>query len=325
MMSSMNVQPVPNDLRYPYFRKMDGSISIWDDPSVKGGIVLIDGYQPLTNLGAVLGKANSYNYMEEIDIVLLKMVGDCIAVNENQLKRLMSTKTTRSQVSLRLKKLRRHGFVHRWEISSSEDKENKPPAPFTLGLAGYIFLKHYYSKQFFMEPTRWQTLGVSAVQRYVAINEIRCQTYESQCLRDFKWNGVILNNPQLYHGFSVMEILTPQGNINFVVERVQQGKDFLSYLRTRLIKWEMVYQQHNYLPIDDMNRNKSTIAISVSCKELADNILKQLDIGKFKLPIMFCIEELQESLGLAHSFYMPFYEETKENTILKKVDMPFFD
>ena len=102
----MKPQVVPLNFEYPYFRKRDGSISIWDDPSIEGGIALIDNYQPLTNLGSVLGKANSYNYMEQEDVTLLKMVGECIAANENQLKRLMSKVMSRSKESLRLKKFR---------------------------------------------------------------------------------------------------------------------------------------------------------------------------------------------------------------------------
>lgn len=69
----------------------------------------------------LLGKANSYNYMEQEDVTLLKMVGECIAANENQLKRLMSKVMSRSQVSLRLKKFRRYGFVERWDLNSLDD------------------------------------------------------------------------------------------------------------------------------------------------------------------------------------------------------------
>lgn len=325
MYNSSNLQTVPDNLEYPYWRKKDGTISIWDDPSIMGGIALIDGYQPLTNLGSVLGKANSYNYMEEEDLILLKMVGDCIAVNENQLKRLMSKIISRSQVSIRLKKLRRHGFVERWELSSAENPEFKPPAPFTLGLAGYIFLKHYYNKQFFMEPTRWQTLGLSAIQRYVSINELRCKIYENECLRNFVWNGKILNNPNLIQGFAVMEVLTPQGNINFCMERVQQSKDFLPYLKMRLNSWDIVYQQHNYLPFTNMNRNKSIFVISVSCIEIAEHIMKQLKIEQYKLPCMFCVEEVYEQEGFGQAFYMPNHDPNLNKSVLKKVNMPFFE
>lgn len=318
----MKPQVVPTDLSYPYFRRQDGSISIWDDPSINGGIALIDGYTPLTNLGAVLGKARSYNYMDEADIVLLKLVGDCIAINEDQLKRLMQSRMTRSQVSVRLKKFRRHGFVERWDISSSES-EGKPPAPFTLGLAGYIFLKHYYNKQFFMEPTRWQTLGLTAIQRYVAINEIRCKVYGTNGLRGFKWQGAILNNPQLIKSFAVMEVATIKGSFNFVLERVQQSKDYLNYLSERLMRWEQVYQQYKYLPIHEMGKHKTMFVISVSCWDLAMDIAKNLNLESYNLPCLFCIEEYIETEGLSKSFYLKQVVDAKPK--LAKVDMPFFD
>ncbi|EEM56479.1 MULTISPECIES: hypothetical protein [Bacillus cereus group] len=320
----MKPQVVPLNFEYPYFRKRDGSISIWDDPSIEGGIALIDNYQPLTNLGSVLGKANSYNYMEQEDVTLLKMVGECIAANENQLKRLMSTVMSRSQVSLRLKKFRRYGFVERWDLNSLEDPDLKPPSPFTLGLAGYIFLKHFYNKEFFMEPTRWQTLGLSAIQRYVAINEIKCQIYETQGLRGFKWQGCILNNPQLINSFAAIEALTEVGNLNFVLERVQQSKDYIAYLSERLMKWDQVYQQYNLLPIQGMSQHKTSLIISVSCFSLAEEIITKLNLELYKLPCIFCIEEKVESDSFTKSFYVKKPDASKNKAELLQVDMPFF-
>ena len=208
-----NLEPktlMQEQMAYPYWFNKDGTISIWDDPSVVGGIALPNPYQPLTHLGSVLNKFNN-GFFEELDVVLLKIIGDAIAANEDQLKRYLESKMSRTQVSKRLKRLRQFGFVDRWQMDSSQFPEEKPPAPFTLGLSGFIFLKHLYYSQFFMEPQRWQKLGLSNVQRYVAVNELRCQLFENRRLRNWTWNAVILNNPYLYQPLGVAEIENAEG------------------------------------------------------------------------------------------------------------------
>lgn len=301
---------------YPYWFGQDGQLSVWDDPSIVGGIAIPSPYQPLTHLSMVLSKFNN-GFFEELDVVLLKIIGDAIAVNEDQLKRYLESKMTRTQVSKRLKRLRQYGFVDRWQIESSHFETEKPPAPFTLGLSGFIFLKHLYYSQFFMDSQRWQRSGLSSVQRYVAVNEIRAQLTENHCLRDWKWNGVINNNPMLYQPFGVAEIATPQGNLNLIVERVQQSKDFLKYLQARFEKWEEVYSEFNSLPIRGFKTNPTVVVISVSCIALAEHIHQELVLEQKNIPVWICVDEALYTERIGQSFYLP----TKEG--LKQIEMDF--
>lgn len=317
MNNNQGNQPFAQDpMEYPYWYNKAGQISIWDDPSVVGGIALPNPYQPLTHLGSVLNKFSN-GFFEELDVVLLKIVGDAIAANEDQLKRYLESKMTRTQVSKRLKRLRQHGFVDRWQIDSSNFTTEKPPAPFTLGLSGFILLKHLYYSQFFMEPQRWQRLGLSNIQRYVAVNEIRTQLYENRRMRNWTWNGVILNNPYLYQPFGVAEIEGPKGNFNLVIERVQQSKDYMGYLQARFEKWEQVFEEYKTLPIRGFNQNPTVVIIYVSSLSLAEHIHKEMVLEQKKFPVWICVEEdlLEERIG--KSFYVP--TESK----LKLIDIDF--
>ena len=299
-------------MEYPYWLSRSGTLPLWDDPSVVGGIAIPNPYQPLTHLGSVLNKFNN-GFFEEMDVVLLKIIGDGIAVNEDQLKRYLESKMTRTQVSKRLKKLRQYGFVDRWQIESSHFETEKPPAPFTLGLSGFIFLKHLYYSRFFMDPQRWQRQGLSSVQRYVAVNEIRTQLFENRRLRNWAWNGVINNNPYLYQPFGVAEIEAPRGNLNLVIERVQQSKDFISYLQPRFEKWEQVYAEFNTLPIRGFNDNPTVVVLYVSSFSLAEHIHQELILEKKQLPVWICVEEdlYNENERIGKSFYVPSEEGLK--------------
>lgn len=315
-MNNQEHQSMKDAMEYPYWLSKTGQLSLWDDPSIVGGIAIPNPYQPLTHLGSVLNKFNN-GFFEELDVVLLKIIGDAIAVNEDQLKRYLESKMTRTQVSKRLKRLRQFGFVDRWQIESSHFDEEKPPAPFTLGLSGFIFLKHLYYSQFFMEPQRWQRLGLSNVQRYVAVNEIRTQLFENRRLRNWTWNGVILNNPYLYQPFGVAEIEAPKGNLNLVIERVQQSKDYISYLQARFEKWEQVYEEYNTLPIRGFNENPTIIVIYTSTFALAEHIHKELVLEQKKFPVWLCVEEELFDERVGQSFYVP----TPNN--LKRIEIDF--
>lgn len=315
-MNNYQMQQQVGNMEYPYWLDKKGQLLIWDDPSIIGGIAIPNPYQPLTHLSSVLNKFNN-GFIEELDVILLKTIGDAIAVNEDQLKRLLESKMTRTQVSKRLKRLRQFGFVDRWQVESSHFEQEKPPAPFTLGISGFIILKQLYYSQFFMDSQRWQRSGLSAIQRYIAVNEIRTQLYENRRLRNWTWNGVINNNPHLYQPFGVAEIETPNGNINLVFERVLQSKDFLNFLLPRLDKWEQVFKDFKTLPIRGLNENPTVIVIHVSSFSLAEHIHQELVLEHKQIPIWMCIDEDLYDERIGKAFYMP----TQDG--LKQIDLNF--
>lgn len=313
-----NVPSSPSSVEYPYFLGKDKNLSIWDDPSITGGISIPDPYKPLTHLSSVLNRLNN-GFLDELDVILLKVIGDAISANEDQVKRYLESKTTRTQVTNKLRRMREFGFVERWQVESGQFPDNeKPPAPFTLGLAGFTLMKQLYNAQFFMYPQRWQKGGLPNVQRYVAANEVRCQLYEQSILRNWVWNGVINHNPQLRQPFAVAEIETPNNNINLVIERVQQGKHFLPYLAERLEKWEQVYNEFEFLPIKSVNENPTIIVIYVSNMDLAKHIAYELVVERFPMAIWFCVEEELMEKGVAESFFL-----ADEEQKIKRIRLSF--
>lgn len=308
--SYMNNQgPLANSLQpmHPYVSNNSGTLSIWDDPSIQGGIVHPEGHKHLT-LMSMLERIDT-GYFDELDMMILKVLGDAIAVNENQLKRYMETKTTRSQVSLRLKKLRTYSLVNRWEISSDiypVEGEHKPSAPYTIGISGFSLLKQFYHSQFFMAPHKWNTQGLSNMQRFVATNEIRCQLVEEKKLCSWKWNPLVLNNPEYKRPLAVAEVRTPQGKINFIIDRVQQGRDYVGYLKTKIEQWVKIQAEgfpFSFKHISD--RNPCVFIIYVSNKKIAEKIASEIVLENKPIPLWFCIEEDLVKEDLSKAFYKP--------------------
>ena len=302
------VNPVQDDqLEFPYYFDENGKVLIWDDPTMVGGIRHPNYYKPDTHYTGVLEKYERGIYNLE-EITILKVLGDAICCNEDQLRRYLSVKYSRSFVSDRLKRMRRFGLADRWYVHSTQYPDDRlPPAPFSLGISGYLFLKSHYHEQFFMHPEKWLEQGLRTVQRYVALNEIRCQFAENHVLRNWIWNGIIDNNPRLTRPHAVCEIETTKGRLNLIIDRAQQGRDFVSFFRKKLPNWEKVYKRHGTFPIRGAALNKAVVVYYCSTKSMAAELFKELrhELKEVTFPVWFCIEEnLYKPEGLYRSFYV---------------------
>ncbi|MCK6259558.1 hypothetical protein LCY76_23600 [Fictibacillus sp. KIGAM418] len=301
---------------FPYFYNQKGEVPIWDNPTVNGGIRRPSVYKPTTTLSGVITNIQR-GYFKEDDLTLLKVLGDSMCSNENQLRRYMSRKMSASKVSQKLKRFREQGLADRWTILNDLQPEYKPPAPWTIGVSGYTLLKHINNMDFVMAPERWNS--IKAIQRFVAMNEIRCQLAEQRVLRNWVWNAVIANNPHLTRPLGVAEVETPSGRINFVIERVQQAKDFYTFLDNKLQKWVPVYDKFKFFPIKRMNENQTIVVLYCSTKTLAQEIQKSLQLHKYPYTIWLCVEENLMDSGIGKGFYLP----TEKG--LKRIDLGFLD
>jgi DNA-binding transcriptional ArsR family regulator len=314
----VTTEQLDNTLAYPFYKTKKGEIPFWDHPFLKGSKVLPKHYHPFTTIEGVLSLYRRRKF-DDTDITILKVLGDSICSNEDQLRRYMASLMSRSEVSKRLNKFREVGLVDRWKIRIRDDEEEnyKPPAPFTLGIAGFKLLKHYYSDQFFMDPNRWDKLGVGGIQRYVSMNEIRCQLVESRAVKQWKWNAVIAGNPRIAFPLGAAEIKTPKGHINFLIDRAQMSQNFIGYFKDKLAMWKLVYEKYSNLPLSEFPNNYSIVVIYTSTLSIAQKIHHELLLDTYPFPIWCCVEEDLWEDGLSKSFYIP----EKEN--LRRVQLDF--
>ncbi|MBU7595896.1 hypothetical protein [Metabacillus halosaccharovorans] len=305
----------------PYYYSKEGEVPFWDHPLLYGYKFLPKGYKPYTTIEAVLSLCVK-GIIKEDDMMVLKVLGDAICCNEDQLRRYLSSKLSRSDVSKKLDKFRIYGLVDRWKvrIRSDEEEKYKPPAPFTLGIAGYKLLKHYYNHEFFMDPNKWDSLGIGAIQRYVAMNELRCQMVERKTIANWKWNALVANNRLIRKPLGVAEIKTPRGNLNFLIERAQMNQDFINFLRDKLNQWKKLYDTGmKNIQVDSFEKNSTIITIFTSTLSIAEVIQRELLLDTFPFKVFFCVEEDLVKDGLATSFYLPTPEALvrKELSFLK--------
>ncbi|WP_368502705.1 hypothetical protein AB3N04_01000 (plasmid) [Alkalihalophilus sp. As8PL] len=308
------------DEQKPLFVTDEELLSFWDDPTVVGGINFPPHYKPMTHIVPIYDKMKT-GFINEEAFTIMKVVGDGIATNEEQIKRFFLTKNlTRTEVSNHINRLREKGFLDRWHLRSDVSEHVYPnlSAPITLGMSGFILLKHFYKEQFFMDSMLWDRLGIHTIQRYIAANELRCQIYESRTLRKWVWNGLVANNTKISRPFGTAVLSTPNGDMKFVFERVHQGKKYLTHLTKRINQWgELIEDNNGTLPVANTEELRTIVVVYVSTRSLAEHIVEELALFNVKFMIWICIEEDLIKFGIEHSFYIP------EKHKLKPVKMAF--
>lgn len=319
-MELLDKEPVPvviDNLDYPLFVTKKGEVPLWDHPFLKGSKVLPKKYYPYTTQEGAIDLYKR-GRIDDTDIILLKVLGDSICSTEDQLRRYLQPIMSASQTSKRLDKLRTTGLVDRWKVRIRGDEETvKPPAPFTLGIAGFKFMKHYYNEDFFMNPNRWDDLGIGGMKRYVATNELRCHMTEMKVVTKWKWNAVIANNQKLKFPLAAAEIKTAQGNVNFLIDRAQMNQNFIGYFKDKFNTWKYVYEKYGMIPVGEFPDNPTFVIIYVSTLTIAEYIHQELMLDNLPFPTWVCVEEDLQQDGFSTSFYRP------NNEKLKRIKLEF--
>ncbi len=290
------------------FQREDGTTSIWDHPNFKSSIALPDDYKPLTRAeeGLELIKRRRLN---EEQIMVLKVVADAMCANENQLRRYLSKKISPSVTSKHLKVLGKFGLVERHKCRlafiEEEGKEViRPPGPHTLGIGGYKLMNHLYNESNFATSDSWRQDSM-AVQRYVAMNEVRCLAVESGSVRGWTWHPFVGGLSKYKKPFAAMRLETEKGELQFLIDRAQMSQNFVGYLQMRLAEFRYIHDRQGKILIDGFTANpmQQVVVISVSSVSMAKFLQEQLRLHTYPFMIWLLIDEwFDEKTGLQDAF-----------------------
>lgn len=300
----MNESTVLNEEQLSH-GSLTGEVPFWDHPFVKGYMKRPTNYQFFTTVEQSLALYKRQR-IDDKDIMLLKVLGDAICANEDQLRRYLSSQMSRSEVSKRLDKFRQLSLADRWHVRLKDDEHEdiKPPAPYTLGIAGNKLLKYFYPEEFYLDPNQWDKLGVYGIQRYVAVNELRCSLMESRVVKEWKFKAEIKGFSRAKRPFAVANVHSPKGLLTFIVERIHRGQDFLSYLKERLNEWKVLFEKTNQLRFYEMEEGVPIVVLNVSTYSLAEHLQYELMLDTFPFTIWLCVDEFMPE-GIERSFVIP--------------------
>lgn len=306
------------------FPREDNTVSFWDHPNFKSHVVLPDDCYSVTRTEQGLELIHQGRLSEET-VQVMKIVGDAMCANENQLRRYLSSQMSASRTSAILKKLRKHRFVERYKcrlafVEEDGEEEYRPPAPFALGIGGYKLLKYLYPDSSFMQVEQWYNQPLS-VQRYVAMNEVRCLAYEAGVLRGWKWNPYIGGSPKYMKPMAAAKIETHKGILELILEKPQMAQNFVGYLRSKFEQYRGLYERDSKFLLDGFrDASMQAVCLYVSSYSMAKYIHSELGLHRYKFEVWFLVDEwIDEEKGLSEAICIP---DGKEN--LKQIRLPFF-
>lgn len=303
-MTNPTLPPVENQQEMiQIFPREDGTISIWDHPNFTSTLTLPDSYYPLTRLEQGLELYLQGKINEEM-VTVLKVVGDAISANENQLRRYLAPKMSASITSKHLRYLTKYGLVERHKCRLKFIEEDgkeviRPPGPHTLGIGGYKLISHLYPESSFTSPESWQR-NPFAIQKYAAVNEIRCLGVESGNVRGWTWYPSVGGFSRYKKPLAVMKVDTPSGQLQVIIERAQMAQNFIAHFQTRLHELRYLHDRDKFIHIDGHPKTEfQVVAISVSSVSMANFLREQLRLHTFPFDIWFVIDEwFDEEKGL---------------------------
>ncbi|WP_404428016.1 hypothetical protein LG296_19605 (plasmid) [Ureibacillus chungkukjangi] len=309
----------------------DGSYSLWDHPNFKARKVLpLKNYRPILKLTEAIEEVERWSetiYMERM--ILLKVIGDAVCANENQLRRYMSSKFSPSTTSNHIKALRERGFVerHKCELEFVNDENGDPvqlknPAPITLGIAGWLILNHYYSGMFLAKPETWydgNDSSGSSIQRYVAMNEIRCSSVEQNLAKGWNWYPAIGGNSGYKKPFAMMVIGEDteeyDGRAYMLFERAQLKQNFIGYFRTRLELYRELFERDGCIQVNGVaNDAYKIVVLSVSSVKMANLVHEEIGLHRYPFDVFVIVDEWFDTgeKSITVAFAQPSSKDKKE-------------
>lgn len=307
------------------FLKEDQTISFWDHPNFKSHVVLPDKCYSITRAEQGLELIHQ-GRLDDDTLTVMKVIGDAYCVNENQLRRYLSlNQFSFSRTSKLLSYLRKYRLIERYKCRlafiEEEDEEAivKPPAPFALGIGGYKLLKYLYPSSPFMEASYWYEQPLN-VQRYVAMNEIRCLAAEAGVLRQWDWNPPIGGSTKYKRPMAVAKLETPQGDIQFLMERTQMAQNFKAYLRKKLEFYRYLYEKDGCFRVDGFSKTvMQVVCIYTSSVSMARYIQEDIGLHRFPFDVWLLVDEwISKEKGMSEAFCIV------KNQEIQRIRLPFF-
>ncbi len=305
------------------FPREDGTVSFWDHPNFVSHVALPDNYSPITRAEQGLELIQQGRLNKE-QMRVMKVVSDAMCANENQIRRYLVKMQSFSKTSEILNRLRKRGFVQRYTsrlsfIENEGEEIIKPPAPFTLGIAGQKLIKHYYPEAQVKDSEEWIKQPL-AVQRYVAVNEARCLLYETGNLRNWLWSPFTGGNAKLPKPMATGEIETPEGLLQLIFERPQTAQNFLGYLKSKLEAYRMMVERDGYIRMHGLSGEAlQIVCLYVSSTRMATFIAEEIKLTGYPFDIWILNDEwIKQETGLLNAF-----GRIEKTGLVKRIKVPF--
>ena len=304
------------------FTCKDGTVPIFDDPDLKGGIRPWH-RAPLLQFVEIRRQIERKQITED-DLCIINTIGSGRFFLEFQLREIFQEVFTNTYLGERLRKLYELGILDQWVLTNDYFVDREKVIGWSIGASGAILLQYGYGRRDIISPEHLVRQGLQLALRYGALNQIRIQMHRSGHLKQWIWHPVINNTPAYGTSMALAVVEGPSGDLFFLFERLVQGMDAIGYANRRIGQLNKMISELSgpivFKKTYEYSYTTSTMPYlvwSVGCDSFIPYLLARLN--GTPIPYMFLSDEFLHKYGLAQAFQIIDGQGQR-----KRVEMPLF-
>ncbi len=315
-MRSISIPPELIPVRI--WKAQDGSVPIFDDPTLSFTILPWHS-RPEANLEVTIFRVET-GQISEVDLEVAVTLAKMQVLTEKQLRLLYSDKYGKGhKLATRLRDLQKMGWFDGWYM---ESEYNKREYVWSIGIAAKNYLGFVMGMNNLPNPIAL-TRNIPHYLTICAVNELRIQLQ----LQNIIFNGDFVLYPHLApnaeNPLAVVKMNTPVGPIVMYVERLQQTKKPLRFMKYKLKRYKEWIEKEGHLPSPFPTPNPPIMLWSCATEEGVKEIIGSLNHLPDEMFHLFLIDEYMDNIKQA--FFIAIKGETIGEVELKKFHFDFLE
>lgn len=254
--------------------------------------------------------------ISQLDLDIAVTLASAKLLTERQLRFLYSRVMKGHKLGTRLRVLQQNGWLEGWKIKSDY---NDTEYIWSVGIAAKNFLSYCLDITDVPNPMHIAS-SIKEQLFYPALNEIRIQLLSKGLIEKDRFTFHAFLSNELDPPHAVFQLDTPAGKMDFIVERLNQKKNPLRFLKKKQSFYRKYVAQNGSLPKFFKDTSQSVLVWSISTEEGIEQIVSSYPNFEQEFMQLFLVDEYLEQLRHAWRVARPLEEHRAE---IKKFDMDF--
>ncbi|WP_240420375.1 hypothetical protein [Paenibacillus periandrae] len=300
------------------WKSLDGGVPILDDPTLQFKMLPFRS-RPETNLEVTVFRVET-GQITESDLEVAVTLAHMKVLTENQLRRLYQNKFEKGhKLGSRLRFLQGIGWFDGWYM---ESEYNAREYVWSIGIAARNYLGFVMGMHDLPNPIALAQ-NISHYLSICAVNELRIQLLQRGIIahEDFMLYPHISPNEE--NPLALIRMNTPVGSIVMYIERLQQTKKPLRFMKYKLKRYLNWIAREGRLPSPYPTDNPPIMLWSCGTEEAVSEIVGSLNHLPDEMIHLFLIDE--HMADVKNAFRMAIKGEAPGEVQLKQFVFDFLD
>lgn len=296
------------------WKTKDGKIPLFDDPSLKVEMFRWT-RRPDTQIEVIQRRIET-GQISELDIDLAVTLANAKLLTEQQIRYLYRNVDKGHKIGTRLRVLQQNGWLEGWRLDNEREEREYV---WSIGVAAKNFLGYMMGMQNIPNPTHFSS-AIGELLHYPAINEVRIRLLEKGLLKKDKFEFNPFIGAEIEAPHAVLQLETPVGKMEFLIERIQQKNKPLRFMKRKLSQYRSYFGKHGQLPMKYKDSEQSVLVWSIATEEGVEALVTSYPKFEQEFMQLFLVDEQLMDIRKAWRIGVPLEDNQAD---IKVFDMDF--